>query len=82
MSSRLSEKKRSDDTPHSARRPHAPRGSVHKHPDAWVTGGWPMTDAQAAYLKTLCEQAGEAFFARLTKAEASKRIELLRSRRW
>jgi hypothetical protein len=41
-----------------------------------------MTDAQARYLKLLCERAGEAFFARLTKAEASQRIQVLRSRRW
>ncbi len=58
------------------------RGNLQKEPDSWVTGSRPMTDAQAAYLKTLCEHAGEAFFARLTKAEASKRIQLLRSRRW
>lgn len=65
-----------------APRPNAPRANVHKHPDSWVTGSRPMTDAQAAYLKTLCERAGEAFYARLTKAEASKRIRTLRSRRW
>lgn len=55
---------------------------LRKEPDAWITGDRPMTDAQAAYLKMLCERAGEAFFASLTKAEASKRIRVLRSRRW
>jgi Protein of unknown function (DUF3072) len=39
-----------------------------------------MTGAQASYLKTLCEQAGDpdAFDENLTKAEASKRIDELR----
>jgi hypothetical protein len=36
-----------------------------------------MTAAQASYLKTLSEEAHEAFDAGLTKAEASKRIEAL-----
>lgn len=55
-----------------------PRGHLGKSPDAWVTGNDPMTLAQASYLKTLCEEAGAAFEARLTKAEASKRIDALR----
>jgi hypothetical protein len=54
--------------------PHAP-----KHPDDWVTANEPMTAAQASYLKLLCHQAGEAFVAHLTKAEASKRIDSLRN---
>jgi hypothetical protein len=37
-----------------------------------------MTGAQASYLKTLCEEAGEEFDDALTKAEASKRIDELR----
>ncbi len=39
-----------------------------------------MTGAQASYLKTLSEQAHEpdAFDEKLTKAEASKRIDRLR----
>lgn len=65
-----------------ASRRNAHHPTVRKHPDAWVTGNRPMTDAQSAYLKMLCERAGEAFFARMTKAEASKRIRVLRSRRW
>jgi hypothetical protein len=36
-----------------------------------------MTGAQASYLKTLCEEAGEDFDPTLTKAEASKRIDSL-----
>jgi hypothetical protein len=50
-----------------------------KDPDQWVTGDEPMTRAQAAYLKRLCEGAGEAFSAGLTKAQASKRIDSLRT---
>jgi hypothetical protein len=38
-----------------------------------------MTSAQASYLKRLCEGAGMAFEARLTKAEASRRIDALRT---
>lgn len=39
-----------------------------------------MTGAQASYLKTLCEETGEAFDDTLTKAEASIRIDALKSR--
>jgi hypothetical protein len=53
--------------------------NVHRHPDDWVTANQPMTAAQASYLKSLCEHAGEAFVANLTKAEASKRIDALRA---
>lgn len=57
------------------------RGSnVEKRPDDWVTGDQPMTGAQASYLKTLSDQAGEEFDANLTKAEASKRIDELQSK--
>jgi hypothetical protein len=36
-----------------------------------------MTGAQASYLKTLSEEAGELFEEGLTKAEASRRIDQL-----
>ena len=36
-----------------------------------------MTGAHKSYLKTLSDEAGEEFTDNLTKAEASKRIELL-----
>ena len=39
-----------------------------------------MTDAQAAYLKRLLLAAGEEFDPNLTKAQASRRIDELRSR--
>ena len=48
-----------------------------KDPDDWTTGDEPMTGAQQSYLKTLSDEAGEEFDAKLTKAEASKRIDEL-----
>lgn len=41
----------------------------------------PMNDKQAAYLRALCERAGEPFDATLTKSQASARIDALRWRR-
>ena len=54
--------------------------NVQKDPDQWVTGEEPMTGAQASYLKTLSEQAGESFDTSLSKADASKRIDELQQR--
>jgi hypothetical protein len=51
-----------------------------KPPDEWTTGDETMTGAQASYLKTLCEEAGEEFDPSLTKAEASKGIDELQAR--
>ena len=51
-----------------------------KAPEDWVTGDEPMTGAQASYLKTLSEEAKEDFDPKLTKAEASKRIDELQDR--
>ena len=48
-----------------------------KDPDNWVTGDEPMTGAQASYLQTLSEEAGEPFDAELSKADASKKIDEL-----
>ena len=45
-----------------------------------MTGDEKMTGAQANYLKTLCEKAGEEFDASLTKAEASERIDPLQEK--
>jgi uncharacterized damage-inducible protein DinB len=57
------------------------RGSnLEKDPAEWKTGNEPMTGAQASYLKTLSDQAGEAFDENLTKAEASRRIDELQDR--
>ena len=54
--------------------------NLEKDPSDWVTGEEPMTGAQASYLKTLCEQAGESFDPGMTKAQASQRIDELRER--
>jgi hypothetical protein len=54
--------------------------NTQKDPDDWVTGDEPMTGAQASYLKTLSEEAGEPFDPELTKAEASKRIDALQQK--
>ena len=51
-----------------------------KDPDTWTTGDQTMTGAQASYLKTLCEEAGEEFDPSLTKADASKRIDALQGK--
>lgn len=51
-----------------------------KDPDDWTTGDEPMTGAQASYLKTLSEEAGESMDGDLTKAEASKRIDALQDK--
>jgi Protein of unknown function (DUF3072) len=54
--------------------------NIKKEPEQWISGDDPMTAAQASYLRTLCEQAGEleAYEENLTKAEASRRIDALR----
>lgn len=48
-----------------------------KDPADWTTGAEPMTGAQHSYLKTLSDEAGEAFDETLSKANASKRIDEL-----
>jgi hypothetical protein len=57
--------------------------NTEKEPDDWVSGDDPMTGAQASYLKTLSEELHESdsFKSNLTKAEASKRIDALKSKR-
>jgi hypothetical protein len=51
--------------------------NMEKDPDDWTTGDEPMTGAQRSYLKTLSEEAKVVFDDKLTKAEASKRIDEL-----
>jgi DUF3072 family protein len=60
----------------------SPPTNTEKAPDDWVSGDDPMTGAQASYLKTLSEQAGdcEIYEANLTKAEAAKRIDALKQK--
>ncbi|MBM7407175.1 MULTISPECIES: DUF3072 domain-containing protein [Sphingomonas] len=57
-----------------------PFSNAEKDPDDWTTGDEPMTGAQASYLKTLSEEAGEEFAQGLSKAEASKRIDALQEK--
>jgi hypothetical protein len=57
-----------------------PSGNAVKDPDRWVTGDEPMTGAQASYLETLSEEAGEEFDPNLSKADASKRIDALQEK--
>jgi hypothetical protein len=52
-----------------------------RDPEEWQTGDEPITDAQREYLSTLAAKAGEPIseedLDRLTKAEASERIDEL-----
>ena len=57
-----------------------PPSNTQEDPDEWVTGDEPMTGAQASYLRTLSQEAGEEFDESLSKAEASKRIDELQAR--
>jgi hypothetical protein len=70
------------DQDHNPKRDPAPQSNTEKDPADWVTGGEPMTGAQASYMKTLSEIADEpeAFDESLTKAEASKRIDDLKEK--
>ena len=54
--------------------------NAEKDPHDWSTGDETMTGAQASYLRTLSEEAGEAFDPNLTKAEASLRIDALQAK--
>ena len=56
------------------------QGTPEEDPEEWVTGDEPMTGAQASYLKTLSEEAGEDFDPNLTKAQASEKIDELKGR--
>ena len=67
-----------DAVPHDPKK--HPTGNAVKDPEDWVTGDEPMTGAQASYLETLCEDAGEEFDSTLTKAQASERIEALQEK--
>ena len=57
-----------------------PANNLRKDPEQWVTGDESMTAAQASYLKTLSEEAGEEFDPSLTKAHASERIDELQGK--
>ena len=59
-----------------------PVSNAQKDPDNWTTGDEKMTGAQASYLKTLAEEAGDIdqYDETLSKAEASKRIDALQEK--
>ena len=54
--------------------------NAEKDPHEWTTGNETMTGAQASYLKTLSEEAGEPFDETLSKADASMRIDELQKK--
>ncbi len=56
------------------------QNSTQKDPDEWATGDEPMTGAQASYLKTLSQEAGEEFDESLNKAQASEKIDELQGK--
>jgi hypothetical protein len=69
------------DTMHNPKLDEHPGSNTEKDPDDWVSGDDPMTGAQASYLTTLCEEAGEDPPREgLSKAEASKRIDGLKAK--
>ena len=45
------------DTLHNPKLDEHPGSNAEKDPGDWVSGGDPMTRAQASYLTTLCEEA-------------------------
>jgi len=57
-----------------------PLQNPEKPPEDWATGKEPMTGPQRSYLQTLCREAGEEFNEKLTKAEASKKIDELQKK--
>jgi hypothetical protein len=69
-----------DQHPENPKRDPEPGSNTVKDPDDWTTGEERMTGAQASYLKTLSEEAGEEFDPGLTKAEASRRIDALQEK--
>lgn len=68
------------DEPENPKTDPEPGSNTVKDPDDWTTGDEKMTGAQASYLKTLSEEAGEAFDPGLTKADASRRIDELQAK--
>ena len=57
-----------------------PFSNAEKDPSDWTTGDEAMTGAQASYLKTLSEEAGEEFDDTLNKADASLKIDELQGK--
>jgi hypothetical protein len=82
MTSKNAERRQSDSDTNS-KIDLAQNSNTDNEPEDWVSGGDPMTGAQASYLKTLSEEVGEPnnLELDLTNAEASKRIDALKSKR-
>jgi hypothetical protein len=55
--------------------------TLEKDPAEWVTGDEPATGAQKSYLETLSRGSEAEVPEELTKAEASRRIDELKSGR-
>jgi hypothetical protein len=53
--------------------------TLEKDPSDWVTGDEPATGAQKSYLETLTRGTDEDVPENLTKAEASEKIDELKS---
>ena len=53
--------------------------TAEKDPSDWVTGDEPATGAQKSYLETLSRGTDEEVPEELTKAEASQKIDELKS---
>jgi len=53
--------------------------TLEKDPSDWVTGDEPATGAQKSYLETLTRGTDEEVPEELTKAEASEKIDELKS---
>jgi hypothetical protein len=69
------------DTLHNPKLDDHPDSNTEKDPEQWVSGGDPITGAQASYLTTLSEEAHvEPPSADLSKAEASQRIDELKGK--
>lgn len=68
-----------DEPLHNPKLDEHPDSNTEKDPDTWVSGGDPMTGAQASYLTTLCEEAKvELPSGEMNKADASKMIDELK----
>jgi hypothetical protein len=69
------------DQMHNPKLDEQPGSNTEKDPDNWVSGDDPMTGAQASYIATLSEEAGEDLPPEnLSKADASKRIDALKAK--
>lgn len=76
----MSDNQKNSDPKTAENEPGVPASNTEKDPHEWVTGDETMTGAQASYLKTLSEEAGEEFDLSLSKADASLKIDELQNK--